>query len=114
VTLLALHEKRGVPQVISTDRHVLQGAIELESTTWDEAARTLSGVSLGPVGSAHNIAVHVPEAHPWLQGGHALFHDHPGCTLKMADDHVLRVRVRFDQAARVPWKVAFDDFSPKR
>ena len=30
VSLLAIHEKRGVPQVLSTDRHYTQGALELE------------------------------------------------------------------------------------
>ena len=31
VTLITLHEKSGVPQFISTDRHVLQGAVEIEN-----------------------------------------------------------------------------------
>lgn len=64
VALLALHEKRGAPHVISTDRHVLQGALELESVRWDETTRTLEGVSLGPQDTAHNIAVYVPEPRP--------------------------------------------------
>lgn len=114
VTLLALHERRGVPQVVSTNRHVLQGAHELERVVWDAAAKTLSGVSLGPVGTAHNVAVHVPEAHPWLQGGHALHQDHRGFTLKMVDDHLIRVRVRFEETTRVPWAIRFDDFFGRR
>jgi alpha-galactosidase len=110
VSLLALHEKRDVPQVIGTDRHVLQGAHELEDVTWDAAARVLAGVSRGPVGTAHNLAVYVPESHPWKQGGHVLSHDGPGYTLRMKDDHILNVRVRFDGAIRVAWKVEFDHF----
>jgi hypothetical protein len=110
VILLALHEKRGVPQVISTDRHVLQGAIELESTTWNVETETVEGVSLGPLGTAHNVAVYVPQPHRWVQGGPFLFHDFPGYTVKMMDDHILRIRVRFTEATRVPWKVDLGRF----
>jgi hypothetical protein len=114
VTLLALHEKRNVPQVLSTDRHVLQGALELESASWNAETRTIEGVSLGPLGTAHNVAVYIPEAHPWVHGGPFLFHDFPGYTVKMMDDHVLRIRVRFDNAIRVPWQVDLGKFFSQR
>jgi hypothetical protein len=105
VVLLALHERRTVPQVISTDRHVLQGAVELESVSWNAAAQTMEGVSLGPKGSAHNVTVYVPEAQRWVQGGPFLFQDFPDYTVKMMDEHLLRIRVRFDRATRVSWRV---------
>jgi hypothetical protein len=40
--LLALHEKTGKPQFVSTDRHVLQGAVEIENMYWNEDTKTLS------------------------------------------------------------------------
>ena len=46
VALLALHEKQGHPQVVSTDRHVLQGALELQELNWDaepDPSRRLAG-----------------------------------------------------------------------
>jgi hypothetical protein len=89
---------------------VLQGAHELESVVWSPQTRTLEGVSLGPLASAHNVAVYIPEAHPWRQGGPFLFRDFPGYTLKMVDEHLLRIRVRFDQHARTEWKICLDDF----
>jgi hypothetical protein len=106
VTLLALHEKRDVPQVLSTDRHVLQGAVELESTSWDPDAGTIEGVSLGAEGTAHNVAVYLPSAQPWVQGGPFLYRDFPGYTVKQMDDHMLRIRVRFEHTTRVPWRVS--------
>ena len=105
VLLLALHEKKNIPQVISTSRHVLQGAIELENVAWNAEAKLLEGVSLGPEQTTHNISVYIPEAHPWFQGGPFLFHDYPGYTVKMMDDHILRIRVRFDKTSRIAWKV---------
>lgn len=105
VVLLALHEKRNVPQILSTDRHVLQGAVELEQAAWNGDTKTFEGISLGPPGTAHNVALYLPEAHRWVQGGPFLFRDFPGYTVKMMDDHLLRIRVRFDRATQVAWKV---------
>ncbi len=110
VLLLALHEKKDVPQVLSTDRHVLQGAWELEGVVWEAPSRTLSGVSLGPEGSAHNVIVHLPQPVPWKQGGPFLFHDFPGYTLKLLSDRLLRVRVRFERGDRVTWQVPMPQF----
>jgi hypothetical protein len=100
-----LHEKRGIPQVLSTDRHVLQGALELQSVRWEAATRTLAGVSLGPEGTAHNLAVYLPEPRAWVQGGPFLHRDYAGYTLKMMESHILRVHVRFEGAPTVDWKV---------
>jgi alpha-galactosidase len=114
VVLLALHEKRGVPQVIGTDRHVLQGAVELENVSWEADAQTLRGVSVGPANTAHNVAVYVPEPRRWVQGGPYLYHDFPGYSLKLMDPHIVRVRVRFDQSTRVNWAIECDTFFGRR
>ncbi len=34
-----------------------------------------------------------------------MFYDFPGYTLKVMDDNIMRVHVRFDQADRVAWSV---------
>jgi hypothetical protein len=113
VVLLAIHERRGVPQLISTDRHVTQGGVELESLEWNEARTTLSGVSLGPAGTEHNVYLYLPERHPWVQADPFLFYDFPGYTLKVMEEHIMRVQVRFDQAGRVPWAVNIKKFFGK-
>lgn len=111
VTLLALHASTGAPQVLSTSRHVTQGAIELADVQWNAGERTLSGVSTGPPQCAHDVFVHIPGDHPWTWGGrHVLVRDYPGYSLKLVDANVLRVHVRFDSSGRVPWKIGLDDF----
>ena len=50
------------------------------------------------------MAVYVPEAQPWVQGGPFLFHDFPGYTVKMMDEHLLRRPVRFNHTPRVSWQ----------
>ena len=113
VVLLAIHERRGVPQLISTDRHITQGGVELESVQWDAATTALSGVSLGPSGTEHNVYLYLPQKHPWVQTDPFLFYDYPGYTLKIMEENILRVRVRFDKAERVPWEVNMSKFFGK-
>jgi hypothetical protein len=110
VTLLALHAATGAPQLLSTSRHVAQGAIELEDVRWNEIDRCLGGISSGPPGSAHDVFVYVPGDRPWTWERPARVRDYAGFSLKWVDSNVVRVRVRFEDGARAPWKVAFDDF----
>jgi hypothetical protein len=106
VTLLALHAATGTPQLLSTSRHVLQGAIEIAELAWDAAEHALSGVSLGPVRSAHDVFVHVPGDHPWTWGGRrVLVQEHAAYSLRLVDSNVVRVRVRFEDGPRVPWRI---------
>jgi hypothetical protein len=111
--LLAIHERRGVPQLISTDRHVTQGGVELDSVEWKAATTTISGVSLGPSGTTHGVYLYLPDRHPWVQSDPFLFYDFPGYTLKIMEENILRVQVRFDQAGRVPWEVNMRKFFGK-
>jgi len=109
VTLLALHAATGKPQVLSTSRHVTQGAIELEDVRWSEAERTLRGISLGPPHSAHDVFVHVPGERPWTWERGARSRDYEEYSVKLVDASVARVRVRFAAEGRVEWKVRLDD-----
>ena len=105
VLLLAIHKKRAEPHVIATDRHVSQGGVELENVIWDAATKTLRGVSLGATGTDHKVFVWLPAPRPWSQTTPFFFHDFAGYTLKMAEEQILRVRVRFGETNRVSWSV---------
>ncbi len=110
VTLLALHAATGTPQLLSTSRHVAQGALELEDARWNDTARTFRGISTGPPGSAHDVFVYVPGEHPWTWQKPAFFRDYTGYSVKLVDSNVVRVHVRFDAEGRVPWTIDLDDF----
>ncbi len=108
--VLAIHEKRGVPQLISTDRHLSQGGVELETVEWDAAAQKFRGISLGAPGTDHNVYVYLPDKRPWRQGDPFMFYDFPGYTLKIIEENILRVHVRFDQNPRLPWEINMNQF----
>lgn len=109
VTLLAVHEKLKHPQLIATDRHVLQGAIEVEQISWDEKSNSLSGISKGALGTSHNVLIFVPQETQWSWGGKVLFYDFENYTLKFVDKHILQVQVRFEKSDSVDWKISFND-----
>ena len=110
VALLTLHQLRGAPQVISTDRHFTQGGVELENLQWDPGTNTLSGVSLGPLATAHNVTIYIPGGYRWAEPLYGYFKEFPNYSLKLMEPRILRVHVRFDKGERVPWEVKF---SPK-
>ena len=110
VMLLSIHEKSGVPKIISTDRHILQGAVELENVIWDPGKQILSGISLGVPESAYNVYIYIPDPHPWKQGGTSLYNDFLGYTLKMTDRNILRMHVRFGEESRIAWSINFEEF----
>jgi hypothetical protein len=114
VKLLAVHEKPAFPKIISTDRHILQGAVELEDVKWDNDKQILSGISNGVPGSPYNAYIYIPESHPWKQGWIALYHDFPDYTLKMTDNNILRMHLKFNNVSRIEWAVNFSEFFKER
>ncbi len=110
VLLLSIHQKSVIPKVLSTDRHILQGAVEMTDVRWDPDTQILSGVSAGIPGSSYNVYIYVPESHQWRQGGIALYNDFKGFTLKMTDKNILRMHVRFGSESSIPWSINFPEF----
>ncbi|MDX9880595.1 MAG: hypothetical protein RBS73_00925 [Prolixibacteraceae bacterium] len=43
--MMSVHAKENDPQFLSTNRHVMQGMIDLKTCAWDASKRTLSGTS---------------------------------------------------------------------
>jgi hypothetical protein len=104
VRLLAIHEQRSMPQVVGTDRHYTQGAIELAQVQWDSAKRTLSGLGLGTPGTHWTLAIAVPEGLTW----HTTQCETPGITVVSYTDNLLRARLHFAETDRVAWSFTFD------
>lgn len=110
VLLVSIQEKSNTPKIISTDRHILQGAVELEDVRWDSDREILSGISLGVPDSAYNVYIYIPDSHPWRQGRVALYHDFPGYTLKMTDNNILRMHLKFVNESRILWNINLKEF----
>jgi hypothetical protein len=112
VHLLALHEKRGVPQILSTDRHYTQGAVELQQVHWEAAHSTLSGMALGAPGLRWTLTIYVPEGFRWDGEQGAVRQADSRIVVRAEMPHLLRVRFTFVHSDRVSWSVRFRTRAP--
>ena len=108
VTLLSIHEKKDMPQLISTTRHVMQGAVEIEDIRFDTSNNVLSGVSVAPMGSSYSVIVYIPATYQWSPKQGKLYDDFENYTVKKVDNNILRVYLQFDKATKINWKVGFE------
>jgi hypothetical protein len=107
VHLLAIREARGVPQLLGTDRHYTQGAVELTQVHWDAARNTLSGVALGAPGLSWTLALYVPEGFSWDQSRPTARHEQQHVSVVSYEHNILRARLHFTSTEHVHWSFAF-------
>jgi hypothetical protein len=58
--VLAVHRKQGIPQFLSTSRHISQGGADLADLSWDNERLILKGVSRTVKGDPYEIVLYMP------------------------------------------------------
>jgi hypothetical protein len=107
VALVALRKDRGVPQVISTDRHFTQGGVELRRVAWIADSNTLAGTSLGARGTGHSVLVRIPSGYSMDLEAPELPHDFEGYSLTVLPNGLARIYVDFAAKEEVSWQLKF-------
>jgi hypothetical protein len=107
VRLVSIHEKKGIPQFISTTRHAMQGYVEIENINFDVNSGILKGVSTAPSGCKFDVILYVPDGYSWSPVQNNLYDDFKDYTIKMVDSKILRIRLDFSNSPRIEWKVVF-------
>ena len=107
VALVALRKERGVPQVVSTDRHFTQGGVELHGVAWSASSNTLSGTSSGGRGTSHNVMVYVPASYSLILDAPELPHDFEGYSVVLLPNGLVRIHVSFSAENQVSWRLPF-------
>lgn len=87
--VLAVHPVLDVPQVLSTSRHVSQGAQDIVSVRYDAQARALEGVSKVVGGDPYEVVVHTPQ----------------GLVLFMEGNHMTSTKI--EELGERTWRVTF-------
>jgi hypothetical protein len=100
--LLGIRTRTGAPQVLGTDRHFTQGAIELSDVAWSDADATLSGNALGAPGMSWNLFVYVPQKYR-LKAEQDALSEHA----TMQSPRVMQLPTTFRDCATVPWRLHF-------
>lgn len=91
--VLSLRRVTGRPQVLSTGRHLTQGAPDLLDVSWDEESRTLRGRSETVRGEDYRLEIYVPEGFVPVSGE--------------AKDRVLTLTLAADEGGPRDWEVRF-------
>jgi hypothetical protein len=102
--VLAIRRLSGAPQILSTSRHITQGAVDLRSVLWDGKEAALSGVSELVADDPYVISLYVPEGFE-PSGVEA------SCPADMASAEGRLWSVALSPAASGPceWRVRFDE-----
>lgn len=92
------------PQVISTSRHITQGAIDLVSLAWNGKTNRLSGQSEVVAGDAYRLSVYLPDGYTF-----AALSLPAGCTRAVApvNSQLLTVDITSRKSRRVTWELSF-------
>lgn len=61
--LFAIRELLDRPQLVTTNRHLSQGAAEIEMLTWNVKTNTLEGRSRVIAGDKYRVKLHVPKSY---------------------------------------------------
>jgi hypothetical protein len=101
-----VHRVEDHPQFLSTNRHVMQGYLDMPGRPrWDAAGRTLSGTSDVIGGDPYKIVLACNGWAPLSATAEdATIAIEPG----VAADGLVTVTLTLPQNARVSWRVAFD------
>src|SRR5690606_29595366 len=101
--IFAIRAREEHPMLIGTDRHVLQGAVELNELNWDNSTLTLSGELNGIAGTSPTLTIWVPDGYAATQceiNGETV---RPGEVYK----NLLKVRCESKITGTQPWSVTF-------
>lgn len=107
--LFAVRKKLGHPQVISTSRHISQGAFDISSLTWDANRNTLSGVSKVVAGDPYEIVLYVPVGFRLFAEGN----DTISSDLRSMGKNLWVIRLGPGATGEVSWSVAFTADFPR-
>jgi hypothetical protein len=107
--VLCVRKKLDRPQILSTSRHITQGAIDIDQMKWDQEKRVLSAVSNVVKGDLYTITFYVPEdLRPFNEGNNTTF-----AKFVHVNGPIWKCSVKPEQTGQLSWSVAFHGKHPK-
>ncbi|MDD4019247.1 MAG: hypothetical protein PHV28_15040 [Kiritimatiellae bacterium] len=99
--VLSVRRKLNRPQIVSTSRHISQGAMEIQSITWDNDRHILSGISSAVASEPYELFIHIPKNYS-VDPEQSNYE-----TLEDGLDGVCRIVFPVDGKQAVSWEIAF-------
>ncbi|MEW6203517.1 MAG: glycoside hydrolase family 36 protein [bacterium] len=102
VRVIALREMTDHPMFLSTNRHVVQGATDIESVEWNESERVIRGMQQVDPNFEYSLKFYVPKGYVFdsAEAGGVK-------TEGIVDGEILRVKFKFSEGGKKEWIVKF-------
>lgn len=98
--VLAVHKVKEHPHIVSTTRHILQGALEIRESAWNEQFSTLSGVSRVVKNNPFEVMIY--------SGDRSLRDVRNALLLESPEQGILRLRISSEHTSDLDWSVSFN------
>ncbi|MFB0519213.1 MAG: hypothetical protein ACETWC_08030, partial [Acidobacteriota bacterium] len=103
--VIAVHIKQKIPQIISTDRHITQGGVDLEEVVWMPDEETLQGLSTNLAGTSYTLTLYHSPRYKL-----AVCQSTVPCTSWKVSPSIYRFRFKIGNQPELRWKVKFFSF----
>jgi len=100
--VIALHVKQSMPQIISTDRHITQGGIDLEDVAWVPKESTLQGLSTNLAGVSYTLTLYHTPGYKF-----AVCQSAVPCTSWQVSPSIYKFRFKINNQPELHWRVKF-------
>ena len=98
--VLSVWPRTDHPRFIGTNRHLTQGAVDVEAVEWDAKALKIRGRSKVVGGDTYRIYMHVPEGYRAAGGGVEQYGEMAVLTLRQEQNKTVRWEAAFQRCAR--------------
>jgi hypothetical protein len=104
--ILVIHKQEGRPVILSTSRHITQGAVDLKEVRWNEKKLTMEGQSVNLIRGDYALIVWIPTRYRFVKAITAVKYEaveiSPSLlkiTLKLGKDKPLGWKLQFERTA---------------
>ncbi|MEK6570782.1 MAG: alpha-galactosidase, partial [Bacteroidota bacterium] len=101
--VLAIHQLQERPVLLSTSRHITQGAVDIKKLTWDEKRTTLEGKSQNLRRGEYTLVVWVPPGYKFTRAVTAV--DYETTTISQS---IVKVTLKLGKDKPLAWKLQFE------
>jgi hypothetical protein len=101
--IFAIHEQEGRPVILSTSRHLTQGAIDLKEVRWNQKKLTIEGQSVNLVRGDYALIVWIPPGYKFVKADTAVKYE----TTEISPP-VLKVTLKLGKDKPLGWKLQFE------
>lgn len=100
--IFSIHEKKNHPLILSTTRHITQGAVDIVREEWDEMKKILSVTSDNLIEGDLSVILYVPPGYTVKNIIAPVTHE-----MTSGADKTIKITFHMDKTSKVAWKAIF-------